>query len=803
MESEQLKNRTILLVHAGNTSKRFILQKLKKMSLRVICINKERLSSAQAYVDHWILADLNNHKESLDAIKHFLKNNRKIKIDGVVTFWDESVLLTSQISDALGLIGIPFNIAKNVKNKYNFRDQCRDFGVKSPKHTLIKGKTDIKRIEKGLSYPMVIKPVYGACSAFVMRVNNRQDFEETYDYIRSNIKSFWLTNEWENLELFVEEYIDGDEVDIDILLQNGKVKFSTISDNFNKSRERFFVDSGQSIPSTLPANDQKALIDMAEETLEKFGIQNGCIHFEAKITKDGPCPLEINMRMGGDYIYSYIKSAWSLDLVECSVKIALGVFLQIRELESPKKYIIGWDLQPEYSGILVELDVSEELNKKKYLEEIHFFAEIGDPILRPPEGYESLGWITVSGDNSLDAQDNLKEALSLIKYKVAEFDEESSLGKTSRKSRLSAAVMKKDLLMEAAKIEKVRGITLNNQRQLRIGIATNLSNYKLDNGDTEENLTALNVASKLKERGYDITLIDFNNISQAMIELLHREVDLVLNIAQGINNDSSLRPHVAAILESLHIPYTGTNSFNLALSRDRIRMKKLLNYHNIPTPKWDYAYTVSDKIDKELKYPLIVKPAQTDLTTGVTNASVVKNENELEEQLHKIIVTLGKPALVEEYIEGDEFSVCILGSKENEIRVLPLTRSIFKNMPKNNWHIYTYPDKFSLGRKNKKITIQTPIKNVSKKLESLITEIALDTYKVLQCKDYGRVDLRVDHDGNPYITELNCNPTLHPNSQFAKSAKMINVNYADLLEEIIGMAINRYKTKKLKYYSVI
>lgn len=793
MDSNGLAGKTILVVHAGSEGKRFIIQKLKKLGLTIVCLNKEKVSALQPYVDHWITADLNNKKECLEAVKSFNASHHKIKIEGAVTFWEEAVLLTSQITDMFGWIGIPYSIANQAKNKFLFREFCAANGIPAPRFKMFNGVKSLGQIEKHVSYPMVMKPVYGAVSYFVVKVENRKDAEETYDYIKSNIKTNWLAPEWENFDLLVEEYIDGDEVDIDIILQNGKIKFYSISDNFNKTHERFFLDSGQAIPSGLPERDQKKLIDCAEETIEKLGIRDGIIHFEAKISKDVVYPIEANLRMGGDYIYSYLKGAWGVDYVENAAKIALGVHIKIDRPANPLKYIVGWDLQPEYSGILVELDVDEQLKLKKYLEEMQLFKEIGDPILHPPEGYESLGWLTVSGDNLLDAQDNLREALTFIRYKISEFNEESMLGKTARKSRLSAAVMKKNLLMQAAKIEKVRHISLAGQRRLHIGIAINATNQK---ATALEHSLAAEVEKKLHELGYYTTLIDFNNLSRTFYKLTHSDIDLVLNLTEGINNDRLLKPQAVALLESLHIPYTGTNSTNLALCRDKIRMKKLFAYHTIPTAKWDYAYTMSDTINPDLRYPLIVKPGDSENSVGITNASVVVNKRQLEKQLKKIIVDLGRPALVEEYIEGDEYVAYILGNNREDFRVLPLSRSRFDKMPRGHWHIYTRESREQASRAHERIIVQNPAKNISEKLQALLTEIALDAYQIMRVRDYGRVEIRVDKDDNPYVLEVDPNPTLDGHSPIVKTAKLIGMDYGSVLETIIGDAIKRYQTKK-------
>ncbi len=797
MDKQELKGKTILLVHAGNEGKYFIARELKKRGLRVICLHREEIKELSEAVDHWIVSELNDHKDSIAAVKNFLSANPKIKLDGVVTFWEECVFLTSKLAEAFQLIGIPYQVAERAKNKYLFREFCNKNGIPAPRHMKISGTKDIPTIEKQLNYPLVIKPIYGAVSAFVVKVKNRQELEETYEYIKNNIKSYWLAAEWENLELLVEEFIDGDEVDIDILLQNGKIKFYSIADNFNKNKNKFFVDNGQAIPSGLPEPDQDALITMAEEAIEKLGIQNGCVHFEAKSTKNGPVPIEVNLRMGGDYIYYYIRDSWGVDFVEYSAKIALGEYIKIEKPELPLRYIMGWDFEIQSSGILVELDISPELKTKKYLHKMSIGKEIGDVILRPPEGYDGLGWITVYGDNLLDAEDNLKEALELVHYKVVEFDEESSLGRTSRKNSLSTAVITKDRLMQAAKIEKAQNILIEDQRKLHIGIATNILDYKLGDLHADGQKVTKDIEKELKKRGYKVTLFDFNNLPKTFFDLERSNVDLIFNLSQGMNNMESMKPQAAAFLESFHIPFTGINSFNLALCRDKIRMKKLLTYHNIPTPKWDYAYTINDSISDELKYPLIVKPGNASNSMGITNSSVVTNKIQLQKQLKRIIEDLRRPALVEEYIEGEEYSVSILGTDDEDLRVLPLTRSVFKKMPKGAWNIYTEKAKQKpMGN----IIVQNPLKNVSKKLESLLTEIALDTYKIMRCRDYGRVEIRVDEDDNPYVLELNTNPFLHNFEHMLKAAQVTGMKAGDLVEEIIRISLSRFNRKKQHYY---
>ena len=791
--------KTLLLVNTGSLKKKFIVQKLKRLGLKIIVINPEK-NWASPYVDDWVITDNRNHAKALEDLEQFLASHSEINIDGVITFWEDDVLLISKIVEQLNLVGIPLETAKKARNKFLFRQFCEENSIAFPRHLLIKSDKDIGRATNGLKFPVVFKPIFGSSSAFVVKAENQDDFFDTYNYVKKNISPAVESSLSEGVEILIEEYIDGDEVDIDILLQNGKIKFYSIVDNY-KTEEPFFIEHQQAIPSDLPEKDQTALFEMAERVLEKLEIQNGCIHFEAKATKNGPVPIEINLRMGGDETYAFTKEAWRVDLIENAVKIALGIYVEkLKKPIEPYKYLISNTFTPDDSGLLVKLDVDEKIKKNKNLEELYLFKKIGDTVLVPPEGYEYLGWMVASGDNPIDAEDNLDEILKSVRYETAKFDPASSIGKTLRRNRFSMASANKEILKGAAKLEKIRRLLIANQRNLHIGIACNLPLDENEVIDTELFSVGKNIEKTLGERGYQATFFDFNDLPKAFNELKDSNVDLVFNVCERINNSSLLEPHAASIFDILQIPYTGSNPFTLGLCIDKIRVKKLLTYHGIPTAKWDYAYNIDDEIDDELKYPLIVKPANTDNSIGITNESVVINKRELKKQLKKVIVELGSPALIEEYIEGDEYDVPIIGSEEDDLRVLPLSRSIFDKMPKGYWHIYAYDSKWANDPVYKTVIVEEPSKNSNKKLESLITEIALDTYNILDCHDYGRVEVKVDKNNNPYVLELNPNPSINVKDCLSRTSKFVGMDYGDFLEEIIRMTIKRYKNKPSYYH---
>lgn len=795
-----LSGLTVLIV---NTTKKSFIKKAKSFGANIITLGKEA-SVLQPYVNFHINADTANHSESLAALDDFLKLHPEIKLNGVLTFWEDDVLLTSKISDHYHLIGTPYKIANRVRNKYLLREFCATNNLPTIRHKELRNPKDLEDIIKIFNFPLVVKPAYGAASAFVMKINNEEELRESYSYIKKELSPRVESALTDGLDIFVEEYIDGDEVDMDILVQNGKIKFCAISDN-GKTKEPFFIETVRMTPSNLPVKNQMELLTMADETLEKLGVLNGCIHFEAKSTHDGPMPLEINLRLGGDEIYPSIKAAWKVDLIESALKIACGIYLPKWEpLASPYKYLCAETFSSDHSGILVNLDIEDDLKKKDYVEEFQFDKRIGDSVLAPPDGYETLGWMLVSGINALDAQDNLNEAKKDVYYEVAKFHPASSIGKTTRKNPFSASVMNREMLKRGSKIEKIRRMEISNQRNLHIGIACNLYDENAANQEAtvENDLTVIgkDIEKVLRERGYKISFFDFNDLPKAFNDLKNSDVDLVFNVCERINNSSLLEPHVASILDTLQIPYTGSNPFTLGLCIDKIRVKKLLSYHKIPTPEWDYVYSMDDDIRDDLQYPLIVKPANTDNSIGITNDSVVRNKEELNRQLEVVLKQIGRPALIEEYIDGDEYDVPIIGSEEDDLRILPLARSLFDNLPSDLWHIYPFEAKYTDGGEYNKIVVQRPPKNIGKKLEQLLGEIALDTYNILDCHDYGRIEIRVDKNNNPYVLELNPNPSLDAEGTFSASAEVIGMDYGDFLEEIIRLAIKRYKDNPPYYH---
>lgn len=796
-ESNSLEGKTILFVGSGNKKKKFTLKVAKDLGLNVVLINKN-LSWQRKYVNKFIQADTYNHDEVLSKVDNFIKNEN---VDGAITFWEDDVPLWAKICDNFNFVGIDYKTAEKARDKYQMRKCFKENNLPCPKFFLIKNKNDLKKAIEEINFPAVIKPCWGSDSEFVIKVENEEKAEYAFDYVqKSATPKFNPIFHYNQGNFLYEEYMEGYEVNVESLTQNSLTRIISISDKM-LMKEPYFIEQGDYIPTRYENEMRKKISDLVIETHKAIGIKNAVSHTEVKITKEGPKVVEIAARMGGDYLYDWVKTVYGIDLVEEALKIALGIPIDLKINSQPSCYLVGKYFIPDYSGIISGIRGLKDLKGFEGIHKIYFSKKIGDPILVPPEGFQNIGWIVTKGDSHLEAEKNLNFILSNIEITVSRFRPDSSIGQTVRRNPFSPAILSRNRILRGAKIERIRLLKEKEIKNLHVGVLCNIYKNNGANNLVEQDLTSvgMNIKNALESKGHKVTFFDMNEYPLPFEKIQKSGVDIVFNVCERINDSSLLEPHSASLLDMLQIPYTGSSPQTLSICIDKIRVKKLLSYHGIPTAKWDYLYSIEDEIREDLEYPLIVKPANTDNSIGITNDSVVRNKEELMRQLKKVILEERRPALIEEYIDGDEFDVSILGNEDN-LKVLPISRSIFDDLPNGYWHIYPFEAKwYEEHEVYDKIKSERPAK-ISKNLSSLLTELAIDTYNILDCYDYGRVEFRVDKEGNPYVLELNPNPSINVGDCVPACAELIGMSYADFIEEILLNAVKRYKDKPPYYH---
>ncbi len=304
---------------------------------------------------------------------------------------------------------------------------------------------------------------------------------------------------------------------------------------------------------------------------------------------------------------------------------------------------------------------------------------------------------------------------------------------------------------------------------------------------------------------HDVKILSVNE--DTYLKLKEEKLDVVFNLADdGFRSDPTLEPHVAAMLDVLGIPYTGNNYFALALCQNKARAKEILAYHSILTPKFQVFSAINRKINPELKFPLIVKPIREDGSVGIKERSVVYNKEQLKEQVEHILTVYKQEALVEEFIDGREFNVAVIGNKRS--LVLPVAEINFTEIPKNTPKIVSYRAKWV---KQSLVFKKTPVicpAAIDETLAEFVKETAKKCYKIFGCRGYARIDFRyeenvrtsdvsrtsdVDTDQKKenklYVLEVNPNPDISEDAGITKAAVAAGMSYRDLLLKIINYAL--------------
>ncbi|MFH1458805.1 MAG: ATP-grasp domain-containing protein [Candidatus Omnitrophota bacterium] len=304
--------------------------------------------------------------------------------------------------------------------------------------------------------------------------------------------------------------------------------------------------------------------------------------------------------------------------------------------------------------------------------------------------------------------------------------------------------------------------------------------------------TEANVYEALLANGHKVSVLGIcRDINILLEEVKENPPDVIFNLAEVFDNKSSLDKNFVALLEMLEIPYTGASAKTLLICNDKALHKKILRFHRIRVPRF-HAFHREHKIwlPKKLKLPLVVKPLCDEASRGISLASVVDNEASLIERVKFTHEKMKMDAIAEEYIEGREFYVSVLGQRR--IKVLPLREMKFGTITQEDEpRIATYKAKWDNNYRKK-----WGIKNVfagklAEGLEKTVTETCKRAYHVLNIQAYARFDIRISPKGRVYILEANANPCLAKNDEIAQSAEKAGITYNKLIQKFIDLAFNR------------
>ncbi|MBN2535970.1 MAG: KamA family radical SAM protein [Spirochaetales bacterium] len=335
-----------------------------------------------------------------------------------------------------------------------------------------------------------------------------------------------------------------------------------------------------------------------------------------------------------------------------------------------------------------------------------------------------------------------------------------------------------------------------NKKVNRIGLAYNLRKLpgKGERSDKYIEYDEMNTIDAIRQAimsdNYEVTLLEADEL---FIERLKdSEVDFVFNIAEGIHGESR-ESHVPAILEMFNIPYTGSGVLTQAITLNKSRKKEILSYHGIPTPRYQLFKSPNNKLRDDMAFPLIVKPDAEGSSAGITNSSLVHDPESLKKQVAFIFKHYNQNVLVEEFCSGREFTVALLGNKP---LVLPIVEIDFSGLPPDLNKIDSYEVKWELEKpENNHKPLICPA-DIKTKLKNQIEKTAKNTFNVLGCRDFCRIDIRLDSNDVPHILDVNALPGLMPDpgsySRFTYACYSYGLSYAQVILCIFYSALKRY-----------
>ena len=303
------------------------------------------------------------------------------------------------------------------------------------------------------------------------------------------------------------------------------------------------------------------------------------------------------------------------------------------------------------------------------------------------------------------------------------------------------------------------------------------------------------VARTLRRLGHRVSILGVHgDVKRLIAGLARRKPELVFNLMEMFGDNVFGDIPVAGLLDLLGVRYTGSGPGELYLSQDKGLTKKLLAFEDILYPRFAvFSREAAFETGGNLRMPLFVKPLRSDASLGIGGKSLVHDAVALMERVTAIRKELDDSALAEEYIEGREFYVGVLGNAQ--AKALPPVEVDFTGFPEGVPKVMDSKAKWDERSKEYKGT-KSVIANLPDELRARLQKVAVDAYRALRVRDYGRVDLRLTDTGDIYVLEVNASCYLERTSEFAMAAVAMGLDYPRLIERIVNLASERYERKR-------
>lgn len=310
-----------------------------------------------------------------------------------------------------------------------------------------------------------------------------------------------------------------------------------------------------------------------------------------------------------------------------------------------------------------------------------------------------------------------------------------------------------------------------------------------DYWNTPDWKTEKDVRNTLLKLGHEVIPFGIYNDIEEFIKLVKEEKpDLVFNMSEAFSGKRDFEPNLTALMQLVGVPFTGAGPMSLQLCKDKGLTKVILGYHQIRTPKFIVAKKSKPVQSlKKFQFPAFIKPLQLESSEGISQVSYAENEKEALARVKFIHERLGVDAIIEEFIDGREVYVSILGNEK--LSVFPPRELFFKQVPEDEPKFATFRSKWDQGYRKKWGIDSGWMEELSDSTQRKLIDVCKKIYRLLQIQGFGRIDLRIKND-EIYFIEANPNPSIAKKEDYALSANKAGVEYEDLIAKIISLSLS-------------
>ena len=334
-----MEGKTLAIVGAGYLGKRRSYLRLAELGARLVVIDEQGHWSSSLVDDGiavaWLPVAVTGDADADSAAIVDALSAAGIRPDGVMTIWEPFTAVTARVAFVLGLPGNPPDAVDAARSKVRTRELSTALGLPTPKARRVASLDELFAASSYVGFPAVVKPEFGLNALGCVRVDDVESLPKVYSMVRDVITADEQLTFRAGNDLLVEQYLDGVEFDVDLIMHHGECVFSSVSQNW-PTVEPSFQETGLHCPPDHNHRQVDRLVDLSIETAKRFGLHQGVLHIEGKCTSQGPRVIEVNARMGGGRVAEIVREVWGVDLVEAVARAALGIAPNVKPSRKPR-----------------------------------------------------------------------------------------------------------------------------------------------------------------------------------------------------------------------------------------------------------------------------------------------------------------------------------------------------------------------------------------------------------------------------------------------------------------------------------